>query len=351
MGKKDEDAIFVDIKSRFGEDTVIAARYALRAILQPHKWHHGLTKDAASAALYLHRLITDNGKNEGDAKLDALLEIYGFLLKCESSNIPVPRFGVTLLINMVSRDKIAAGIIVSFGNFDAERVADNCCAGTDNDESDDVTDDDAAESVCVYSSGTPSDDYHVGDLLPVSKNCLRAAAELAASILDSQQWEDFRKSLKLIPWAALRATTASADTKAIACYTSMGVSHLREARLRPIFDAAARGDYEAVRAVRALEARTDIDRALIALMLPIVYRAGTLARLVRLDTLALARVLASARQIAGRALEDANEGTVIDTLALDDAVAVAISAAADGKKPRRQSPCKRKACTETGDES
>jgi len=187
-------------------------------------------------------------------------------------------------------------------------------------------------------------------LLPVSKNEFRAATKTAAELLGLTPWglKDFRSSLKSIPRASLRAYSQHANIASIDCYTSSRVTSLREARLSSFINAAKSGVHDAVKAVDELEKRSDVDRALVALILPAVFRTGTFVRLARLDTLALSRVLDAVAKMAARALED---DALIDALALDARVVDAISDARDGRKSKRLSPRKRKPSPKAGDES
>jgi len=324
--EKVEDAIFSDIKARFGEATLVAAKFALKAILQLLGAGRALRPRAGKAAQY-QRGLTEH-------KTDALQAVHYHLCDREAQGLEIPRCGETLLSQMAPDYVLAKGNIVDFNVVD-DQVLDAAGADESADENE------CAEAAC-FNSGTHDDKRYYGELLPVSIVCLRNAVNHAVTILDIKQPGDFRRSLKSIPRAALRVASTSADIETIKCYSSLGIVFLREARLRTIHAAAERSEYEAVRAVGALEKRNEIDQALIALVLPAVYCVGTLARLVQLDTLALARVLRSVRQSAQHAL---------DASALDACVATAIAAASAGKKPRRCSPRNGKSGTKTSNKS
>jgi len=357
MGNQVQDVIFSYIETQCGGDALIAAKYALNAILQPARPDLALKPRAARAAWYLHGLYKD--------KTEALHAIYVHLLEYTTSEHAtskrkIPRRGQTLLSQMVSADKTDVGAIVRFSLGGLERVAaegagaaagDGAAEGAaEGDGAAEGEGDADGEANCIYNSGVADDDFCHGELLPVSKNELQAAAKTAAELLGLTQsgLKTFRRSLKLIPRASLRAYSQHANINSIDCYTSSRIISVRETRLSSFINAAKNGVQDAEIAVDELEKRSDVDRALVALMLPAVYSAGTFVRLARLDTLALSRVVDAAAKIAARALED---DAVVDALALDARVDDAIYAAAAGEKPKRQSPRKRspgsKACNKT----
>ena len=325
------DILFSKIKSQFGEHAARASGAALSAIFNPYR---DLKPDVATAARYLRASIEN--------KTEALHNIYSHLCERRKKDEAVPGCYETLLTQMVSRDKIGAGnIVVSVVD---NRVSDAVRSDKGSDEGSDEGVRQGSQGESVFNSGAVDEDAYYGELLPVSINCLRKGADYAADILEIKHKKDFKCGLKWIPCAAVRIASTSAKIALVECYSSPRIVFLREMRLKAIHAAAARGCHEATRALEVLSERSEIDTALIALVLPAVYNVGTLVRLVHLDTTALARALRSVRRAAKRVLR---EICVQDADAFDALVAGAISAAGAGQEPNRQSPRQRKPGPET----
>lgn len=289
------DSLLQLIKSERGDEAKIRAAAAFKMCMSPY----GLKRELKDCALYVRE------RNGGDP-VSILTDIYAHLHNSEA------RRGETLLCQMVPVG-IRGNSEVVFNSEDFDALAETI---------------DAEDS----HSTLPTDDDYVGVFLPVSKNALTDAVRTAALLLDIGEDTLRHCVFSIARCAALAHYEAAGETmpeKLFTDYRSHSIAIIRDARLRSIDAAAEQGHQVAQDALDNLALLPDFEKSLIALMLPLVRSATSLALLVALDTCALVRVLRSIGNAARRSFDARS----VDLSALDRKLFSAISHASKPPAP------------------